>query len=160
MTIKEQMEMVQDALNVWHKGVGGSCKIANDEPNLFQILGEAPGAPRTAILFDEEDPRDAENNDISGRVDRKFIIAVSRGRGFKLELGKTLTEGVAGGLPMFELVEQSREILRKLRVTEVPEESVPRYYGSKRLQFQGITTDAYAVTIGLPAQIPDQYENE
>jgi len=42
----------------------------------------------------------------------------------------------------------------------VPEESVPRYYGSKRLQFQGITTDAYAVTIGLPAQIPDQYENE
>ena len=160
MSIKEQIELMQAALNAWHETVGGSCKVANDEPNLFQILGEAPGAPRSAVLFDEENPRSTVVNDLLGRVDRKFIIAVSRGRGFKLESGDTLTKGVAGGAPMFELVEQAREVLRSLRLLG-ENEPVPYYLGSKRLQFQGVTTDAYAITIGLTADIPDQYdENE
>ncbi|GEM_PF-2435882 len=160
MTIKEQIQLMLDALAAWHKGVGGSVKVANDEPHLFEILGENPGVPRSAILWDEENPRDPLNDDWSGRVDRKFIIAISRGRGFNLKQGDSLMKGVAGGLAMFELVEQAREILRALRVTDVPGESVPRYHGSKRLQFQGVTTDAYAITMGLAAQIPDQVENE
>ena len=145
---------MQAALADWHKTVGGSCKIANDEPHLFAILGENPGAPRSAILFDEENPRSGELNDVLGRVDRKFIIAISRGRGFNLNLGDSLTKGVAGGQPMFELVEQAREVIRSMRFGG--DEEVPYYVGSKRLQFQGVTTDAYAIMISLAADIPYQ----
>ena len=56
MTIKDQINQIQAALTEWHKSVGGACKIANDEPHLFTILGDAPGVPRTGILFDEEVP--------------------------------------------------------------------------------------------------------
>ena len=157
MTITEQMKLMLDALAEWHKVVGGSVKVANDEPHLFTILGAAPGAARTAILFDEETARSEKNNDLLGRVDRKFIVAISRGRGFNLDQGKSLTEGVAQGKPMFELVEEAREVLRGLRMLG-ENEPVLYYLGSKRLQFQGVTTDAYAITLGLAADIPDQYD--
>jgi hypothetical protein len=158
MTIAEQIKKMLLALAAWQKGNGGSVKVANDEPHLFQLLGVNPGAPRGAILFDDELPRDEKDDDWSGRVDRKFIIAISRGRGFKLDQGKSLTEGVAGGDPMFVLVEEAREILRALRFDDVTGEPLPRYHGTRRLQFQGVTNDAYAITISIAAQIPDQID--
>jgi hypothetical protein len=158
MTIKEQVQVIYDALAAWHQVNGGAVKVANDESHLFTILGDAPGAPRTAILFDEETPRAEESNDYSGRVDRKIIIAVSRGRGFNLNQGDSLMKGADGGKPMFELVEELREVLRALRFGDY--EPIPRYLGSARLQFQGVTTDAYKITIGPAAQIPDQLDSD
>jgi hypothetical protein len=155
VTIKDQIEKVAAALADWHKSVGGAVKIANDEPHLFQILGDMPGAVRSAILFDEEMPRSLDLADVLGRVDRKLIVAVSRGRGFNLNQGDSLTKGVADGKPMFVLIEEAREVLRALRFPE-QDEPVPTYLGTKRLQFQGVTCDAYAITLGLAADIGDQ----
>ena len=159
MTIKDQISEIQAALTEWHKSVGGACRIANDEPHLFTILGDAPGVPRTGILFDEEVPRNLDGSDYSNRVDRKIIVAVSRGRGFNLNLGDSLTKGeMADGKPMFVLVEEeAREVLPTLRFDG--DEALPYYLGSKRLQFQGVTTDAYAVMIGTVADIPAQADN-
>jgi len=157
MTIKDQIQQIADALAAWHRSVGGAVKIANDEPHLFQILGETPGAVRSAILFDEELPRSAELSDVLGRVDRKIMVAISRGRSLALNQGDSLMKGVGDGKPMFELVESAREVLRSLRFPDV-DEAAPAYLGARRLQFQGVTTDAYAITLGVVADIPDQTE--
>ena len=57
MTIKEQMRLLEKALEPWAAANAGSVKVANDKPHLFQLLGAGPGAPRAAVYFVEERPR-------------------------------------------------------------------------------------------------------
>ena len=156
MTIAEQLKAIEKALLGWVKQYSGSAKIANDVPHLFTILGVKPGAPRCAILFAGETPRSTNFEDVAGRVDRKYWIAVSRGRGFLLEQGKSLVDGVAGGPAMFELVEEAREIVRALRGAGTEDEPSPYYRGIELMAFEGVTTDTYRIEVILAADIPEQ----
>jgi hypothetical protein len=155
MTIAEQTQLLLKALEPWAVSNAGSVKVANDKPHLFQLLGANPGAPRVAVYFVEERPRSRKFDDIAGRVDRTFWICVSRGRGFNAALGKSLTEGVAGGKPMFVLVEEAREEARAVRQDDI-DESRPYYKGTYPIDIEDATVDAYYVEIVLAAEIPQQ----
>lgn len=145
------------ALEPWAADNGGNVKVANDKVHLFQLLGANPGAPRAAVYFVEERARSRHFRDVAGKVDRKFWICVSRGRGFSAELGKSLTEGIAGGKPMFVLVEQAREEVRAVRLDDqTPDDSRPVYRGTHPIEFQAATVDAYCIEILLAADIPEQ----
>lgn len=158
MTIKEQMNKIIAALGEWCKTNNGSVKIANDVPHLFTILGVNPGSPRTAILFAGEVMRSPDRPE-TGRVDRKYWIAVSRGRGFLVEQGKSLTEGVGGGAPMFQLVEEAREIVRAIRGATAADEPLPYYISIELMAFEGVTTDTYRLEVVFASDIPEQLDN-
>lgn len=143
MTIAEQTRLLLAALEPWAAANAGSVKVAGDKPHLFQLLGASPGAPRAAVYFAWERPRSRKFNDLAGRVDRAFWVCVSRGRGFNAELGKSLTRGVAGGKPMFILVEEARELARALRQNDI-DESRPYYKG------------IHPIELLLAADIPQQ----
>jgi len=155
MTIDGQIRLLLKALEPWVAANAGSVKVANDKPHLFQLLGTNPGAPRAAVYFVEEKPRSRRFDDIAGRVDRKFWVCISRGRGFNAELGKSLTEGVAGGKPMFILVEEAREEVRGSRQEDI-DETRPYYKGTYPIELEGATVDAYYVEVVLAADIPEQ----
>ncbi len=109
------------------------------------------------MFFVEERPRSRNFGDVAGKVDRKFWICLSRGRGFSAELGKSLTEGVAGGKPMFVLVEQAREQARGIRLDDqTADDNRPVYQGIFPIEFEAATVDAYYVEITLAADIPQQ----
>jgi hypothetical protein len=157
MTIDGQIKLLLNALEPWAADNGGSLKVANDKPHLFQLLGTAPGAPRAAVYFVEERPRSEKFADAAGKVDRKFWVCVSRGRGFSAELGKSLTEGVAGGKPMFVLCEQARELARGVRLEDqTADDNRPVYQGTFPIEFEAATVDAYYVELTLAADIPEQ----
>lgn len=157
MTIDGQTKLLLKALEPWAADNGGSVKVANDKVHLFQLLGASPGAPRAAVYFVEEKPRSRHFKDISGKVDRKFWMCLSRGRGFNAELGKSLTEGVAGGKPMFVLVEQAREEVRAVRLDDqTDDDSRPVYKGTYPIEFGTATVDAYYIEVLLAADIPQQ----
>jgi hypothetical protein len=155
MTIDEQTKLLLKALQPWAAANAGNVKVANDKPHLFQLLGTGPGAPRAAVYFAGEKPRSKKFNDIAGRVDRKFWICISRGRGFNAELGKSLTEGVAGGKPMFVLIEEAREEVRGVRQEDI-DEARPYYKGTYPIELEGVTVDAYYVEVILAADVPEQ----
>jgi hypothetical protein len=155
MNIKEQIRLLEKALEPWAAANAGSVKVANDKLHLFQLLGASPGAPRAAVYFVEERPRSRRFDDMAGRVDRKFWICVSRGRGFNAALGKSLTEGVAGGKPMFALVEEAREEVRGVRQDDI-DETRPYYKGTYPINLEDATVDAYYVEVALAADVPQQ----
>jgi hypothetical protein len=131
-------------------------KVANNKPLLFQILGASPGAPRAAIFFVNEIPR-SQFADVGGKMDRNFWVVVSRGIGFNPEAGMSLTEGVAGGRPMFELAEEAREIVRGIRLEDQgPDDNKPVYKGIFPIEFEGVTVDALYVDFTLSADTPEQ----
>ena len=121
----------------------------------MEELRGKPGAPTAAVLWQSEHPdgRYAEE----GKVLRMFKIVVSRGRGLKLVTGESLSEGVAGGPAMFDLVEQAREIARNLRMEDEPGElQLPIYKGSGPFLVHGYILDAMEIRFALYAQIPFQ----
>ena len=155
MTIDGQTKLLLKALEPWAAANAGTVKVANDKPHLFQLLGAGPGAPRAAVYFVEEKPRSRKFDDLAGRVDRTFWVCISRGRGFNAEPGKSLTEGVAGGKPMFVLVEEAREEVRGVRLDDI-DEARPYYKGTYPIEFKEAMVDAYYLEIVLAAEIPQQ----
>src|SRR5688572_23700942 len=102
MTITEQANFIQEALQEWAQGHGGKAVIVSDFVHLVEsVLGMVPGAPQVFIAFDGEGPRDEKTSEL-GRVDRAFLAVVSCGRTMQIDKGKILTTGTAGGKPLFD----------------------------------------------------------
>lgn len=154
MTTSDQIKAIIASLEDWRKQYNGSVKIAHDVPHLFKLLGESPGSVRAAILFVGDNARDDHNSDIVGRVDRKFWIAFSRGYNLESYAGKSLVDGIAGGDPMFEVIDAAKDPIRKLRIgTE--DEPLPFYKSTTLLTFEGVTLDAYRIEIEVTADEGD-----
>ena len=159
MTISEQLQQIVDGLADFAQENKAQVKIAHDVPHLFKILGDGPGACRVAILFAGEVCRGGDlHSDISGRADRKFWIAFSRGYTLESYAGKSLVEGVAGGKPMFDLIEEGRTAIREIQFTGT-DEPIPYYKSIELLTFEGVTLDAYRVEIEVAADIGNNLDN-
>lgn len=157
MTTGDQIKAIMTGLEQWRRKFSGSVDIAHDVPHLFKVLGESPGKVRAAILFAGQTSRDELNSDVVGRVDRKFWIAFSRGYSLESYKGKSLVDGIAGGGPMFEIIDAALDPIRKLRIgTE--DEPVPFYKGTELLTFEGVTLDAYRIEIFVTAELEDLTE--
>lgn len=142
MTEEAQLKQLQLGLQAWATANKGTVHIAHDVPHLFRILGDNPGLPRIGILLVEEKPRNEQFSDVESRMDRKFWVAISRGYTLERYAGKSLVDGVAGGLPMFTLLRNVRDAIRSLRF-DMADEPVAYYHGYELLTFEGITLDAY-----------------
>jgi len=158
MTISEQLIKLRDALADWARENSGSVVVASDPVHLWNLLSTKPGAPRGILLFDSEEKRgDIEE---AGRVDRKFLLVISRGRGFTADRADALTKGSAGGKPLFDLVEEAREIVRSIEV-ESPEEIdevVTNHLRTARFDSGDLIVDAYQIEFSLATQLPEYHE--
>lgn len=157
MTLAQQANLILDALKQWVANNKGRTFVAADPLDVIDELRSKPGAPTAAVLWFDEEPWG--NYPELGKVLRTFKIIISRGRGMKLVSGESLTEGVAGGPPLLDLVEQAREVARRLRVEEDGELQLPVYKGTGPFEVNGFVLDAVEIRFGLFAQNPRQ-ENE
>lgn len=157
MTIAEQARQVRDALADWARDNSGSAVVAGDQVHMLELLRLKPGGVVAGVMFDTEDPR-GEYDEL-GRVDRAFKVVVSRGRGFRLDGGESLTDGSAGGKATFDLAEEAREIVRSLRFDAETTEEKPTYKGMGPFEVQGFVLDAFEVRFGIGTQLPRQDED-
>lgn len=152
MTIAEQLKFIAEQLKPWAVEVKGRIEIAADAMHLLGILATAPGSPRLVVMFDGEEKR-GEYEEL-GRVERKFMVVVSRGRGFALNPGTSLTDGVAGGRPLYDLVEQAREMVRGMVFNRESTEGIPNYTGTVRFALEENAVDAYQINFSIGTQLP------
>ncbi len=154
MTIAEQLNFIADALKPWAEETKTRIEIALDPLHVIGLISTAPGAARVILMFDGEDKRGEFEE--SGRVDRKFLLVVSRGRGLTLQPGDALTQGVAGGKPLYDLIEEAREMVRALRFDEA--ETIPNYLATRRLTLGDNLVDAYQIEFSIGTQLPEQLQ--
>ena len=154
MTIRDQLNAIADSLKDWAAKNGAVPIIANDVTHLFQLMAEGPGKCRAAILFMSEKPRDPENSDCTGRVDRIYHIGVARHRGPNAVKGDSLTQDTAAGPALCDLIEDARDAVRCLLQSDLDEES-PYYGGIELMTLDGQTIDAYRIEITLAADIKE-----
>lgn len=155
MRIADQLKDITAALNDWAETEGGSAAVARDKVHLWDLLTLKPGAPRAVVLFWSEKLRgDFGNMALLGRVDRTFLVIVSRGRGFKLNPGDSLTEGAGGGKAMFDLVEGARDVIRALQLDPNTTERPVDFKGIDPFDAgEELRVDAYQIEFSIGTQL-------
>ncbi len=152
MTISEQLEQLRDALVDWSVEIKGRVEIAADAIHLLGLLATSPGSPRIVIMFEGETKFGTYEE--LGKVDRKFMIIVSRGRGFQLDPAAQLIAGSGGGRPLYQLVEECREVLRGLVFDRETTNGMPDYLGTSRFAMEEAAIDAYQINLSILTQLP------
>lgn len=160
MTIAEMMKLTKAKLDPWAHDNKGRAEIARDLVNFFDLLRIKPGGIRTVIVFHSEVKRgDFEE---TGMVDRTFWVATGRGRSLKLEPGDELVKESAGGPALFDLAEQSRDIIRGIAFQTEAEadqgvnstEIYPDYKGMFTMAEDGLLLDAVRIEFTIGGQLP------
>lgn len=153
MTINAQLELICADLQAWAGGIGAQVYIASDIDDLLTKLAETPAAPRVVVMWHSEVKRGEYEE--RGAVDRTFWVAIARGKGLKLVPGANLTKGVSGGKPLYDLMEEGREIVRDLDFDPETTESHPDYQGATPLEVNGTTlTDVLKLEFSIGCQLP------
>lgn len=152
MTIAAQLKQTRDTIADWARANRGRVVVASDLYHLVYLLRQSPGTLLAAILFHGE----AKRGDIEerGAVDRTFWVVITRGQGLKIEPGASLTDGVAGGKPMFDLIEEAREMIRGLSFDADTTEVSVNYLGCEPFAADGFLVDAQKLTFSIGVQLP------
>lgn len=158
MTIGEQLQFIAGGLQPWAQEIKASVAIVESVAHLVSQLVQAPGSPRILIMVDAEEKR-GEYEEL-GRVDRRFLVVVSRGVSMRIEDGRSILEGAAGGRPFYDLLEECREVIRGLRFDHESTERIPNYVGMSRVQVDGFITDARQLAFTIGTQLPLHTEEE
>ena len=156
MTIAAQLILIQTALDGWAKENNGKAIIARDPVHLFALLAQRPGGVvATVMLRGEEALGEFE----VGMVARTFVVCVSRGKAYTNEQADSLVKGAGGGRPLYDLLEEARELLRNLEFTPLNElganaERCPDYKGIKLFEFGGdAILDAYQIEFSIVTRL-------
>lgn len=128
--------------------------IASDKIHAWEILKNRPGTCKIAIGFESAKARvNFPGGDITGRENQTLYAIVSRGRGLNQVRSDNLIYGAGGGLPLFDLAEQMRDMLRAIRFNPNSDE-VPDYIGLEEWNEVGFDIDAFICRIWIGTQLP------
>jgi hypothetical protein len=152
MKISDQLKLIQSSLVDWQRANKASIEIARDIVHVFGLLTTSPGACRVAIVFREEVKRGEYEE--TGMVDRKYWLVISQGRSLKLNPADQLTEGHAGGKPLYDLGEELREELRAFEFDQDTTEVTPDYKGTYPFEADGWLIAANYLEFTIGTQLP------
>ena len=152
MKLSTQLKRLQADLQEWASAQGGSAAIAGDPVHLWQLLQTKPGAVRAVVLWVSDDPRGEHRE--SGVAERSFTVVISRGRGFTLDRSTSLVDGAAGGAPLFDLVEEARDVLRGIAFAGDDTESILEVGRIGVFDTGQHLADAYSIDCQIGVQYP------
>ena len=162
MTIREQVKLVGTALEAWSKANRGRVFVASDTIDCLEQLRARPGTPTCAILWNGRDT--VGDMDRLGKKANTFKVVVSRGRSLRIVAGESLTEGAAGGEPMFDLVEQAEAVVLGVRQEvgedDDPEDAIPVHEGTGPFEVNGMLLDAMEIRFSLVSQAEVQFTDD
>lgn len=153
MKISSQAEIIKSALKPWAIKDGGTALVASDLRHLWEIAYQQTVGPRAILCYEGE----AVRGDFSvaaalGRVDRQWILAVTRGRGFNADRGDSLTKTVQNSRPFYDLVEEARDIIRGLQGISV--DAPVDFRSIEAMQKLDDLMDAYFIRFSVATDLP------
>lgn len=126
MSIKAQATAINTALQGWMDEMGsgtGKAFVVSDMAHLWYQLFNGPKTLMALTMYSGEVLRPVfEGAAVLARVDRRFTTVFTRGRSFEIDRGSTLTASTFAGDPLFDLVEQGRDVIRGLQLDPISTE--------------------------------------
>lgn len=162
MKISDQLESIRGVLDAWAKNEsGGKAFVASDPSHMWEMAYAASDKLRVIICFMGEEARgDNKYAARTHRVDRRFNVVVTRGRGFNADRGESLTVAIGNARPLFDLFEECRDLVRA--IVNISAELPVDYTGAREFQMGEIIMDAYVIDFLTAVDLPyfaDQPDN-
>lgn len=152
MRIVDQAKSIQIALNDWAVNNNGISFIASDLAHLWKLAWSASDKVKAIICYMGEDIRgDFSVAAALGRVDRQWTVVITRGRGFNANRGDSLTETMQNAAPLYELVDQARDLIRVMinASNELPVD----FKTIRTMQTGDVIMDAYMIEFSLATDL-------
>jgi hypothetical protein len=155
-TIAQQMQEIIGALKPAAQAHGGDAFVCSDLVHLWKQLFDKSNSEKVLLMYNGEQIRGEFGIAAClGRVDRQFIVVVSRGRGLTVERGTPLIDQNQNADPMFTVVEGYRDIIRGLVTDPIWTEYPVDYIGI--IPFPtgnpGLVVDAYQIQFSIGSQL-------
>jgi len=153
LTINQQAQQIRDALSGWALQNNGTATIVSDLAHLWRMAYIASDKVRALICYTGEDARGPFSLAAATfRVDRQFTVLITRGRGFNAQRSEGLTDVSQNAVPLYELVDDARNIIRTMISASV--ELPVDFKAIRTLQIENVITDAYMIEFSLAADLP------
>lgn len=159
MTIKDQMKVMYGVLGNYTLSEGGkwACFICSDLTHVWKKLFDNPNTPKLLLYYAGETQRvNFPGGSVTGRVDRKFTLVVSRGRSLSAtDRGIQLIEDGPNARPLFDIVDEYRDVCRGFQFDINWTERPTDYIGTRPFSAEGpgAIVDAYAIDYSVGTQL-------
>jgi hypothetical protein len=156
--IAQQLLAIHDACQLYAQQLdSGNAFVCSDLVHLWSKFWDKSQGTKILIMYNGEDIRGPFGTaSVLGRVDRKFLVVVSRGRGMVVgDRGFPLYQTYQNEQPLFTTVEQVRDVLRTITFDPGWCENPNDYKGI--MPFVGpreIIVDAYSIEFSIGTQLP------
>jgi hypothetical protein len=152
-TIGSQLKTIQGALSDFASEDGGVAYIARDLRHMWQVAMQRTNTLSVIVAYNGEDARvNYEGGQVTGRVDRHFIVLLTRGRGMQQDRSLDLTDQVGNARPLYDLVDQATDIVRALVFDPYWVERTIYFNRVQPVQLSEAIMDAYQVEFSIGSQ--------
>ncbi len=158
ITIAEQASIIEAVLNTWAASQNsGVASFVSSLTDLWETPAINNDSFRILICYSGEKIKEGyQLGAILGRVDRAWIVRVTRGRGFSANRGDSLTKPVGNAIPFLNGVEICRDLIRGIQ-NICPEDELPVDFSRIEMRNttkDGMTVDDAAIYFGNATQLP------
>ena len=153
VSISNQAQQIVDVLNPYATKSGGVAVTVSNLQMLWAQASMASDRPRILICYNGETSRgDFSVANVNHRVDRTWVVAVTRGRGWNADRGSSLYKTVGNADPFYDVVEEVRELLRCM--IGISEEFPIDYKRVSPMSSGNKALDSYAIEFSCAVDIP------
>jgi len=154
ITISDEAKILQQVLNDWAITFGGKASIVSNLRDFWNQSSINSEVPRILICYNGETSRGSFSQIATWhRVDRQWTVAVTKGRGYYPERGDGLMENTSAELPLFDVLEIVRDLIRS--ISNISEETpAVDYKAIKPMQLGNLVVDGYTIEFSTANDIP------
>jgi len=153
LTISQTAQQLKSQLSTWAVTAGGKAVVASNTKDMWEQASQNTQTPLVLICYNGETIRgERAVSAFNHRVERNWIVAVTRGRGWNTERGASLYTTTANADPLYDVVEEVRDAIRVM--TGISEEFPVEFQSISPMSSNNKELDAYAIQFTVAADIP------
>lgn len=155
LPIAFQANSIQAILQQYVAPFGGVASVVSNLKDLWSRPYNSSQSPRALVCYMGERIREQFSvAAILHRVDREFAVAITRGRGFYVNRGDSLSQNMQE-IPFYDVVESVRDLIRSIN-SICPVEELPIDFKTIRPMNNGnLVIDGYIIEFSIGSPLPE-----
>ncbi len=154
MKLVDQVQAIVEALRPWAESLRGTVSIAADPEHALELIrSTAPGSLHV-VVWPERAEKRGEYEEASYE-DRHIAVTVCQGRGLSVDRGQVYSGRERGQRPLWDLVEEVRDVLRSVSLDAETTEVTLDYQGWEPLELApDEIAAAYRIRVSIGTALP------
>jgi hypothetical protein len=150
------MQILLVPIAAYAQTISGKAIIASDFQHAWEYCQNNENFPKFVLVYTGENLQgDFQTAAINRMANMDFSLLVSRNRSLTVDRGMSLTLPTGNAIPLFEIVETARDIIRFITGIEIIKQWPIDYKGITQWETGQFISDAYSINFSCAVALPD-----